>query len=29
MKVIVTRPGKFVSGILRVIFGIKKEQRIY
>lgn len=29
MKVIVTRPCKFVSGILRVIFGIKKDQQTY
>lgn len=29
MKVVVVRPGKFVSCILRTVFGIKKEQRTY
>lgn len=26
MKVVVAKPGKFLGGILRMIFGIKKEK---
>lgn len=29
MKVVVVRPGRFVSSILRTVFGIKREQHNY